>query len=79
MNSNNPVNELNKILADTFGTKTKGMIARAPMWGHADNCWIITGEHAAKAAILLAGRFGAKMSVVKNEVLGTVATLEWAA
>lgn len=80
MNSNkNPVSELNAILADTFGTDTKGMIARAPMWGHIDNCWIITGKHAAKAGLMLAARFGATLKVENNEVLGAVATLEWAA
>lgn len=75
-NTTDPVAELNTILSETFGKDAKGMIARAPMWGHADNCWIIHGEKAATAAKLIARRMNAKMT---SEVtgLGKTFTLVW--
>lgn len=73
----NPVTELNTILSETFGGATKGMIARAPMWGHSDNCWIIYGEKAATAAKLLAGRMNAKLTKQVTG-LGETFKLEWA-
>lgn len=72
----NPVAELNIILSKTFGGATRGMIARSPIWGHSDNCWIIYGEKAAIAAKLLAVRMNAKLT---KEVtgLGETFKLEW--
>ena len=75
--NSNPVAELNTILRDTFGAKTKGIIARAPMWGHDDNCWIIYGEKAEVAAKLLAKRMKA---AITKEITGLGATFKivWA-
>lgn len=78
MKTDNPATELNSLIAHAFGKGTKGMIARAPAWGHSDNCWIITGERAREAGSILAKKFGAKINVRADEFLGEVATIEWA-
>jgi hypothetical protein len=72
----NPVEELNKILRETFAGEVKGMIARAPMWGHSDNCWIFYGAKAAFAGAMLAKKLGASMKTEKTG-LGETVTLEW--
>ncbi len=76
----NVVEELNKLLTEQFGEKTKGLIARAPMWGHEDNCWIIYGPRAQEAGKVLSKRFNAKLTVKSSNILmGTTATIEWKA
>jgi hypothetical protein len=68
----NPVSELNAMLAETFGPGHHSSIARAPMFGHKDNCWIISGPKAKKAACILATKFRGKVEESRQEFLGVV-------
>lgn len=77
MSMENPVATLNKILKDTFGTEINGSIARSPAWGHADNCWIIRGRNARKAAYLLAAKFNATVTMSRGGFCGVSYAVEF--